>query len=111
MCPSFRLIFSIKCGLWKEHCSLKEGILFSEESGDEAGVLCQCGVGGDGAGVPDVPVPLHIAVAIACDTEIGWVSVVVGFVCMDVGLSDCVLFDVSVGTVLTCCFCLDCNIS
>ena len=51
--------------------SLKEGILSGEELGDEVGVLFQCGVGGDGGGVPDVPVSLCIVVASACDIEIG----------------------------------------
>ena len=51
--------------------SLKEGILSGEKSGEEFGVLFQCGVGGDGGRVPFAHVCLHNVVANACDIEIG----------------------------------------
>ena len=85
--------------------SLKEGILSGEESGDEFDVLFLCGVGRDGSGEPDAPVSLCIVVASACDIEIDWGLAVV-VVCLDVGLSDWVVFDVSVGADIGCCFCL-----
>ena len=53
----------------KTALSLKEGILSGEESGDEVGVLFLCGIGGDGGGVPDVPVFLFIVVANVCEIE------------------------------------------
>ena len=35
--------------------SLNEGILFGDKLGDVVGVLLRCSVGGDGGGVPEVP--------------------------------------------------------
>ena len=67
--------------------SLKESILLGEESGDEVGVLFQCDVGGDGGGVPGVPVFLFIVVANVCDIEIGCVLPVVD-VCPDVDVAN-----------------------
>ena len=107
---SFGLILTIKCGLGGNIAlSLKKGILSGEDSRDEDGALFQCGVGGDGVGVSDAPASWHIVVVSTCDIEIGWGLAVVVYV--DVGLLDRVVFDVSVGTDLGCCFCLSFSIS
>ena len=70
MCSSSRLIFTIKCSLWKEYSSNPLGRhSVREESGDEVGVLFLCGVGGECGGEPDAPVSLCIAAAIASAIE------------------------------------------
>ena len=84
--------------------SLNEGILFGDELGDVVGVLFQGGVGGDGGGEPDAPVSFCIAVASACDIEMGWDFVVDFNICEVVGLSVLDVLEVSVGTDIGC-FC------
>ena len=71
-------------------------------------VLFWCGVGGDGGGVPDIPVFLFIVVTNVCDIVMGCVLSVV--VCSDVDVADWGFFEVSIGTVLACWIFLVCCI-
>ena len=67
------------------------------------------GEGGGGGGVPDVPVCLFIVVANVCDIRVNCFWEVV--VCGGVAVSDCFVFDVSVGIDLVCCYFLHCCMS